>query len=156
MRLNLGCGQDIRSGYTNVDKLPPGQVSADVYKQGDVESLDWLATDGSVDEIVALDCLEYLPIASMKPAITNWIQKLNSGGILKIMVPDCHAVAQAFAQGQLNLQEYLQITFGTQSGVDSRMSAIDGLTLLAILQEAGLTITLKRYEGVAIYVEAQK
>jgi len=156
MRLNLGCGNDVRSGCINVDRLPPNQISPDIYKQGDIQSLDWLTEDNTVEEIVALDCLEYLPINAVKSALTNWAQKLSSDGILKILVPDCYAVTQAFAQGQLSLLEYLQITFGTQDANDNRLSAIDTTTLLGMLREIGLTIILKRYEGIAIYVEATK
>lgn len=156
MKLNLGCGMDIRVGYLNIDKLPPNQTPADIYKQGDIANLDWLAEDNTVDEIVALDCLEYLPTNIVQSALLNWAKKLVAGGTLKILVPDCHAVAKAFSQGQLNLQEYLKIMFGTQQNNDNRLSAIDTITLLNILQEIGLTILLKRYEGVAIYVEAVK
>lgn len=156
MKLNLRCGQDVRSGYTNIDRFPQGQLSQDVYRQGDIASLDWLTEDGVVDEIVALNCLEYLPTKVVKPALINWAKKLSDGGVLKIMVPDCHAIAKAFSQGQFNLQEYSQSILGTQEGNDNRLSVIDRATLLSTLKEIGLTISLKRYEGVEIYVEAIK
>lgn len=156
MKLNLGCGADIRSGYINIDIIPQNNMSQDRYRQGDIGSLDWLTEDKTVDEIIALDCLEYLPTNIVKQALTNWAQKLSTGGTLKILVPDCHAVAKAFVQGQFNLQEYSQIIFGTQEGNDNRLTVIDTVTLLSILKEIGLTISLKRYEGIAIYVEATK
>lgn len=156
MRLNLGCGKDVRDGYVNIDRMPQGQISKDIYRQGDIGSLDWLTEDSTVDEIIALDCLEYLPANSIKQALVNWAQKLSAGGTLKILVPDCHTVAKSFAQGQFSLQEYSQIIFGTQDGNDNRLAVIDATTLLNTLQEIGLTIALKRYEGVAIYVEAVK
>jgi len=156
MKLNLGCGNDIRSGCVNIDRMPQGEVPTDVYRQGDIESLDWIAEDNTVDEIIAIDCLEYLPTNVIKQALTNWAQKLIVGGILKILVPDCQAIAKSFAQGQFNLQEYSRMVLGTQEGNDKRLSVIDTATLLSTLQEIGLTIYLKRYEGVAIYVEAKK
>ena len=156
MKLNLGCGNDMRSGYINVDKMPQGKMPQDTYRQGDISSLDWLTEDASIEEIVALDCLEYLTVSVMKSALLNWAQKLTQGGVLKILVPDCHAVAKAFALGQFNLPEYSTIMFGTQESGDDRRSAIDTNTLLEILAEAGLTISLKRYDGVAVYVEAVK
>ncbi len=156
MKINLGCGNDIRSGYINIDLLPPKQMSPDVYRQGDIQSLDWLVKDDNVEEILAIDCLEYLPVNAVQPAVSNWANKLVSGGILKILVPDCHAVAKAFSIGQLNLSEYLTLTFGTQSDNDRRLSAIDVKILFEILQNLGLCISLKRYEGVAVYVEATK
>lgn len=156
MRINLGCGKDIRSGYINIDRFPQGQLSQDVYRQGDIASLDWLTEDGVADEIVALNCLEYLPTKVVKQALINWVKKISVGGILKIMVPDCHAIAKAFSQGQFNLQEYSQMILGTQEGSDNRLSVIDVATLLSTLKEIGFTISLKRYEGVEIYVEATK
>jgi hypothetical protein len=92
----------------------------------------------------------------VQSAIANWANKLVSGGILKILVPDCHAVAKAFHTGQLNLSEYLTLVFGTQNNNDKRLSAIDAQTLFDTLQSLGLSISMKRYEGVAIYVEATK
>ena len=156
MKLNLGCGNDIRSGYINIDRLPPGQVPPEVYRQGDIQTLDWLTEDDTVDEIIALDCVEYLPTNAVKHAIANWAQKLTTGGTMKILMPDCHAIAKSFAQGQFNLQEFSQMIFGTQESGDSRLSLMDTATLIETLQEIGLTVALKRYEGVAIYVEAVK
>lgn len=156
MKLNLGCGQDVRTGYINIDLKPPGGMPPELYRQGDIRTLDWIAEDNTVEEIIALDCLEYLPINAIKPALMNWAQKLSPGGILKILVPDCYAIAKAFAQGQFDLQEYSKITFGTQEEMDNRLSMIDINTLLDILREAGLEIGLERYEGVAIYVEIVK
>lgn len=156
MRLNLGCGTDIRAGHLNIDRLSPNQAPPDIYQQGDISSLDWLTENNMVEEILAIDCLDYLPINVIKQTLINWAQKLTINGVLKIKVSDCHLTAKAFFQGQLNLQEYLQIIFGTQNNNDNRLSAIDTVTLLNILQEIGLTISLKRYEGVAIYVEAIK
>ncbi|RLC89044.1 MAG: hypothetical protein DRJ03_00340 [Chloroflexi bacterium] len=156
MKLNLGCGNDVRPGYVNIDRLPPGQIPPDLYKQGDIQTLDWLTEDDKVDEIVAIDCIEYLPMNAVKQALANWAQKLVAGGTLKILMPDCHAIAQSFAQGQFDLKEFAQMLLGTQEGNDNRLSVMDTATLLSTLQEVGLSISLKRYEGVAIYVEAVK
>lgn len=156
MKLNLGCGADIRIGYINVDQTPQNQISPDIYRQGDMQSLDWLAENETVEEIVAIDCLIYLHNSILEQTIYNWSQKLVAGGVLKILVPDCHAIAKSFYQGQFNLKEYSQMIFGTQIDGDNRMSMIDSMTLISILEKVGLTISLKRYEGIAIYVEATK
>ncbi len=156
MKINLGCGNDMRSGYINIDRISYNGVVLGTYRQGDIASLDWLAENDSVEEIVALNCLEYLCINQIKSALVNWIQKLKSGGAIKILSSDCYAVAQAFHQGQLSLPEYLQIIFGTQENDDKKLSAIDAHSLLTLLKENGMTISLKRYEGISIYVEATK
>jgi len=156
MKLNLGCGNDIRSGYINIDRMPQGQAPSDVYRQGDIQSLDWLVEDGMVDEIVALDSIEYLPTAIVKTSMVNWAQKLSPGGIMKLLVPDCHAISKSFALGQFSLKEFSHMIFGTQENNDNRLSVLDAATLLSILKEIGLTVSLTRYEGVAFYVEVIK
>lgn len=153
MKLNLGCGKDIRNDFVNIDRLP---VKSDHYEQGDIQSLDWLVEDSTVDEILAIDCLEYLEGNKVKLAIKNWASKLSTGGVIKILVPDGHLVAKSFYQGQLSLQEYQIIMFGTREHNDDRLSVIDAVTLFEMLEECSLTITLKRYEGIAIYLEAVK
>jgi predicted SAM-dependent methyltransferase len=154
MKLNLGCGTDIRIGYINIDRLPLGKPP--MFKQGDFSNLDWLTQDESVEEIIAIDCLEYLSIHNVKPAIMNWAQKLCQNGIIKILIPDCHVMAIMFGNGQYGLEDFLRIMFGQQQDNDNRMSAIDALTLCSYLTEAGLKISTKRYEGIAFYVEAVK
>ena len=154
MKLNLKSGNDIRLGYLNVDRFPADGVEANVYRQGDIGSLDWLVEDSQVDEIIAMDCLEHLPTDVIQSAITNWCNKLAKDGILKIMALDCYAVAKAFSQGQLNLEEFSKAILGTKN--ENKLSSIDAITLLAILKESGLDISLKRYEGISLYVEATK
>ncbi len=55
MRLNLGCGDDIKDGYVNVDttKLPGVDVLADLNDQLPFKS-------ESVDQIVMKSVLEHL------------------------------------------------------------------------------------------------
>lgn len=155
MRLNLGCGNDVRTGYINVDRLP---ISAppELFKLGDIQTIDWLTEDKTVEEIVALDCLEYLPLAIIPQTLANWANKLVQGGIIKILIPDCHSIAKSFTNGQFNLYEFAQMILGTQQDGDIRMSVIDTATLIDILHNVGLTVITKRYDGVAFYVEAQK
>lgn len=152
-RLNLGCGNDIRNGFVNVDRLPS---KSDNYRQGDIQCIDWLVEDNTVETIIALDCLEYISPKHLKSTLENWAKKLSPGGVMKILVPDCHLAAKSFVQGQLNIQEYQIIVFGTQENNDERLCLIDSTILIGMLKEFGLTISLKRYDGVAIYLEAVK
>jgi len=48
------------------------------------------------------------------------------------------------------------MVLGSQQNGDCRRSVIDANTLLDLLAEVGLEVILKRYEGVAVYVEAIK
>lgn len=79
MRLNLGCCDDHRLGYVNVDIVPPADQIVDL------SQLPWPWEDSSVDEIVARDVLEHLPD---KRATMNEIWRvMKPGGVVWIQVP---------------------------------------------------------------------
>ena len=56
MKLNLGCGQNRREGYVNVDREPA--VEPDVVM--DMEDFPWPFDTDSVDEVVANHVLEHI------------------------------------------------------------------------------------------------
>jgi len=99
MKLNLKSGQNLRHGYINVDVFPASNLPPELYRQGEIGDLNWLAEDGTVEEILASDCLEYLPSEQFKIVLANWASKLVQNGVVKILVPDCYAIAKSFSQG---------------------------------------------------------
>jgi SAM-dependent methyltransferase len=81
MRLNLGCGADVREGWVNADlKARRPEVQA-----VDLRVTPWPWADGSASEIVAQDVLEHLPdtVAFFDEA---W-RVLADGGRLTVRVP---------------------------------------------------------------------
>ena len=81
MKLNLGCGNDRREGYVNVDcaKLPG------VHKICDLNALPLPFESDSCEEILCKDVLEHL---ESFPAIMYDLHRiLKKGGVLKIVVP---------------------------------------------------------------------
>lgn len=79
MRLNLGCSDDVKEGWTNVDIYgEPPIVQADL-------RTDWPWSDSSVEQILAHDIFEHLPdkIHTMNEA---W-RVLVPTGVVDIVVP---------------------------------------------------------------------
>lgn len=86
MKLNLGCSDDQKPGWTNVDMAPPADVIADL-------NIKWPWEDSTVDVIYAHDCFEHLQnpehpgnrgkIWAMNEA---W-RVLKPGGVLDLAVP---------------------------------------------------------------------
>jgi len=78
LRLNLGCADDRRVGYVDVDIVEPCDLVADLNER-------WPWPDNSVREIIAFDVIEHLrsPIHTMNEA---W-RVLRPGGIFRIKVP---------------------------------------------------------------------
>ena len=79
-KLNLGCGRDIRTGWTNLDqaRLPGVDVVHDL------ERLPLPFPDGHFDQIDAKDVLEHVEYI---PLLGELHRILRSGGTLQIQVP---------------------------------------------------------------------
>jgi ubiquinone/menaquinone biosynthesis C-methylase UbiE len=80
MKLNVGCGTDIREGFTNIDsRAGPGvNLIVDVTKGLPFDS-------DSVDQIVCNHTLEH--IVQWERVVEEFYRVLKNGGILEIRVP---------------------------------------------------------------------
>jgi SAM-dependent methyltransferase len=79
MKLNLGCGDDIRNGYLNIDKY----IKAD--KQIELNKVPYPFKTNSVDEILALNILEHLN--NPYDILMEWHRICKHGAVIKILVP---------------------------------------------------------------------
>lgn len=98
MKLNLGCGEDIKPGYTNVDfrDLPGVQKT-------DLSRFPWPWPDSSADEILMLDFLEHFPYRKTDLILGEAWRVLKPGSPLVVQVPsfkECSA-AMNFDVGML-------------------------------------------------------
>lgn len=159
MKLNLGCGLDIRNDYTNVDLLQI-DLPKEIYRNGDITNIDWIAEESSVDEILALDVLQYIQLSKVQDSLSNWISKLKSGGIIKISTVDIMALAEDFANNKITLSDFVFTAYGKQDHpVNFAKSAIDSSTLTKFLTSNGLKIINMQYKPqktTIFYIEAQK
>lgn len=83
-KLNLGCGNDKREGYTNVDAIEAfhPDVVWDLY-----DPITFVQK-GAVDEILAIDLLEHFDPLKAQELLCHWIGLLCPGGRIMLRVPD--------------------------------------------------------------------
>lgn len=81
MRINLGAGNDIRSGYVNHDMV--GLEGIDVVH--DLNSYPWPWPSNSVSELIIKDVLEHLD--ELIPALEEINRVLIPGGVARVKVP---------------------------------------------------------------------
>lgn len=82
MKLNLGCGNEHKEGYINIDvrNLPSVDIVRDILR-----GLPF--SDGVVDSIYSENFLEHLPQAEVIWAMNEMWRVLKSGGTAEHLVP---------------------------------------------------------------------
>ncbi len=138
IKLNLGCGYDLREGYVNVDLEEfhgPDLVA-------DVTSLDGI-DDGAAHEVLAIDVLEHLNRDSTAAALAEWARVMMPGGVLKIQVPDMRGLSRMILSSTDTLESaetMAGLLYGTQAYTgDFHQAGFTDLLLASKLAHAGFT-----------------
>lgn len=138
MKLNLGCGSDIRKGYINIDirKLPNVDLVLDI------EHNKLPYTDESVEEILAKDIIEHFSFRNIRNVLKEWYRVLKKGGILIIQTPDFERIADKFFKGEINgWYELSYWLFGAQDHQENTHKAIFTKSeLKKLLEEIGFEV----------------
>lgn len=113
VQLNLGCGNDIREGFINVDvrQVPNVDIVATL------EKLPF--RDNYADKIVAQDVLEHFCRIELIDVVTEIKRVLKVGGILEVRVPDCEQILNKYALKELDVDSALGYIFGGQDYVQN-------------------------------------
>lgn len=132
MKLNLGCRDDVREGYVNIDRYyeAPHVINLDVC------ALDYL--DNSVEEILAHSILEHLHRDDARRAIKEWARVLQPGGTLSLIVPDLRSMAKWFAEEKF--ERVVGQLYGTNEAGQWHRSAWWHEELETQLNRAGLRV----------------
>lgn len=104
IRLNLGCGSDLREGWVNVDARPTGDVVADV------RSLPF--KPNCAESILALDILEHFWRDQTVDILKEWGRVLIPGGTLILRVPNLWWLARALLSTREDLQPVVENVYG--------------------------------------------
>lgn len=91
LRLNLGCGDDIKEGFLNVD---PYNSSA----QADWDMRKLPLKDNTVAQIICYEALEHIPQADVLPTLQEWYRVLKPRGNAVIIIPDMISACQRFLE----------------------------------------------------------
>lgn len=158
VKLNLGCGEDIRKGYVNIDI----QKLDGVNKVKSAEDLSDYADD-SVDFVVAQHLLEYLPRKTMLKALTEWRRVLRPECALEIRVTDLAQLTKALylntisKEMGLHHEMVLSLIYGRQdSDYDIRHNGFTAEFLQGVLTGLGMRVVNSVTEEYDIIVTAVK
>eukprot|EP00698_Gefionella_okellyi_P021024 TRINITY_DN6702_c0_g1_i1.p1 TRINITY_DN6702_c0_g1~~TRINITY_DN6702_c0_g1_i1.p1 ORF type:complete len:236 (-),score=53.63 TRINITY_DN6702_c0_g1_i1:181-888(-) len=133
--LNLGCGNDVRDGFVNIDMF----ASSDRVVLGDVFHLDF--SDGVVDYIVASDILEHFSHHRSTELLTEWARVLRPYGVLEVRTPEFGLHLGAYHARRWDaVHASVMIYAGQTNPGDFHMVGFDRATLAAKLRAVGLEV----------------
>lgn len=157
IKLNLGCGKDIRLGYINIDAVPANE---NVIK-GDASDLDSIQNskgdkiaDDSAEEIVAIHLIEYLPVGSLQNIIKNWAKKLCTGGTIWLQAFDYDLLCNNVVYDRIDIININKIIFG--DGAMLQRGLYNLINVATTLETCGFEIIEKGYQNSEFYVSARK
>lgn len=154
-KLNLGCGDDIKAGYINLDarKTHPSVIIGDVTNISQFE-------DGYFDEILAKDIYEHVTFRKSKSLLKHWVSKLKPGGKLIIITPCIRDIIKGFLEYDNNpemIEHYINKLFGGQ-GYPENFHFTTGHPLLLekYLREAGINGEITTLESQDVHSDNKK
>lgn len=160
MKLNVGCGTDIREGWTNLDirELPGVDIVCNMSEGIPLE-------DGSVDEILAQDILEHFPLDQTDQILSEWNRILRDHGYIRIEVPDLETQVKDWLcgktvpiyEGQDPTERFSQIVYGKQDYPGNfHYQMFDRIRLSKILAKNGFEVEDFYVRGRALGVTGWK
>lgn len=149
IKLNLGCGNDIRLGYINIDKQKthPSVIIDDFIVLSGI-------TNNSVEEIVANKILRYVPIPKLEAVIKLWVNKLQPDGRLFISDLDSNTIGISMAFDNIQINEMNKLIFGDET--DCHISLYNLTVIKDVLKSNNMNIVQMGYNGYDFYIEAIK
>ena len=150
MKLNLGCGTDIRKGFINIDSRElPG-----VDRVFDLASDETLGAPGSVDYILAQDILEHFPQADAKRILASWVKLLKPGGVIEIQTPDIREAVEKSLGDDWMIR---RIYGGQEYPGNFHKAGFTRATMKRLLESVGLEVILEGDGGLGnLLVKARR
>ena len=126
MKLNLGCGSQLPSGWVNVDYALGARVARiplfrvfnkrlrlfrmdwddSIYLHDLTRPFPW--PDNSIDIVYSSHTLEHMSREKGKAFLHQCHRVLKSGGIIRIVVPDLFAIVRRYLDGELPAEEFVE------------------------------------------------
>ena len=152
LKLNLGCGEDIREGYHNIDirKLPNVIVA-------DVTNLPY--KNNSVDEIIASDVYEHISHTKSLEVLKHWYDLLKPGGGIIVRAPCLDTIIQYFMQAKtlVDVKIGIDLLYGGQDYFENSHYTVCHVNLMnEFLKSIGFKNINYKFEGHNVLFRAFK
>lgn len=130
MKLHIGCGNRVITGFVHVDVLPLGHLGA----RARVDALPF--ADGAFELAYASHVLEHFGRHEQRAVLAEWRRILAPGGWLRVAVPDFGAVVAAYPDYGLDAVTGL-VVGGQRDAYDFHKMIFDRASLTRAFLETG-------------------
>jgi len=141
LKINIGCGSDIKEGYVNIDArdLPGVDLVHDLNNNLPFD-------DNSVDEVFASDVLEHFPMAKSNTLLKDWVRVVKVGGQIHVRVPHMRLLALKLANKKLKDEVLIELIYGGQDYPGNfHMAGFTEEMLIQKMKVAGCTRIVKTF-----------
>ncbi len=123
MKLHLGCGNNLKEGYVNIDAY----IDNPRVEKIDIFNLPY--PDNTVEEIVTEHLIEHIKFRDEEKFWRECFRVLKTDGILICETPDMEWLCQRFVEAQDNFKEFYKVGhkdhyFGNGKSVEHRWGII--------------------------------
>ena len=143
LKLNLGCGKNIREDYYNIDVRWLSNIDI----VADVRQLPF--EKGTIDKILASDIYEHVSYTESLDLLQHWSDLLKSNGMLILRAPCLDTLIQHFLNSTSleHIQTGIEFLYGAQDYKENFHSTICHSVLMKQHLESvgmkGITYTLE-------------
>lgn len=135
MKLNLGCGTNIRPGWLNLDARKMSGVDV-VHELHPDKPLPF--ADNTFDELVARDFLEHFKKNDTGKLLRDWYRVLKPNGCILIAVPHIEQILRLWSQGKVTISKFSELLYGKQDyEFNCHYQCFNKDRLREVLEEAG-------------------
>ena len=149
IRAHVGAGQNIRTGYDNIDAYPnihrADYVQTTVEKFARAETLDTLYEPDSLAEIRLHHVFEHISILDLDRTLRTWNKLLKMGGTVFLEVPDFDACIRRILalNDDARTEIFYRHIFGSQfTAGEYHRNGLTPLRLIRLLEQYGFEVTL--------------
>lgn len=145
VNLLLANAGDIRSGYLNIDgAATPEECEKDGRIAGAVDNIEHTVDANELEELVAMDILDYFPMHYADKVLDHWLSRLKHGGRLTLSVADLRQVSRELLNNTADIADVNELLFGKQEKDWQFKKCVFTTSILAnILQAKGYIIEKK-------------
>lgn len=113
-KVNLIYGKgNVFDTHLNINPFAEEEIDNQIVR-ADIKNLDRYIDDGELDELLAYDVIDYIPITEAESCIANWIRKIKVGGKICIGGTDLIEVCKSFAQYRIDITLANELIHGSQ------------------------------------------